>query len=92
MNTLTIIDARITEEDGSFVVTPVWSGVDRPDSASWSTGKNRALAGRLAQAMKAGVVFENPSIMTDVNGKTFVSALSLVRGRALNADLRRLGF
>jgi len=92
MNTPRIIDAKVTNENGRYVVTPVWSGVDRPETGSISTGKTSTLAFRLAQAMKSGQAYERVEVVTDVNGKTFVSALPRFRGRCLNADLLRLGF
>jgi len=55
---------------------------------------DRALAERLKRAVEAGAVFAEPELKTDVHGDKYATAdfRSYVRGRALNADLRRLGF
>lgn len=81
-----------TSSDGSVIVWPVWSNVDRPIGHGMSFGKNKALAARYIAAVMAGKVFSNASIGTDVNGKTYAVAKCNVMGRYLNADLKRLGF
>lgn len=76
-----------------FVVwtTAVGAGVDRPDMHGIGVN-TKALAERLAKAIEAGAVFYNPTVLTDVNGKTFLSVSSRVLARMANADLRRLGY
>lgn len=53
-----------------------------------------ALAKRLKRAVEAGVVFAPARLERDVYGEEYATAdfANYVRGRALNADLRRLGF
>jgi len=81
-----------TSADGSVIVWPVWSNVDRPLGFGMSCGKNKALAARYIAAVMAGKVFPEASIGTDVNGKTYAVATCKVMGRYLNADLKKLGF
>jgi hypothetical protein len=78
-------------DSGAFKVHPVWKGVDRPDTGG-TVVTSRKLAERLAAAIRTGATDIPERIGTDVNGKTYVITRSMVRSRALNADLRRLGF
>lgn len=81
--------------DPSITVHAVWSGVDRPDVGGYAlpdTARGHRLAARLVAAMRAGVVYPNPVVKTDVDGQTYVSASATVLGRMMNADLKRLGF
>lgn len=79
-------------------VKVVWSCdtprlLNRTDGMGWLFGPNhKRLAERLVAAINAGVVFGNPELRTDVNGRTYVSADVKVLGRTANADLKRLGF
>lgn len=70
--------------------------VDRLFIQGWSLGKTSkktlALASRLINALRAGMVFEPYEVKRDVYGRTYISAMTKIRGRYLNADLRRLGF
>jgi len=66
--------------------------LDRPQGVGFVLGQKRDLAERLARAINAGVVFTRPEIKRDVNQKSYVSSEIKVRGRCLNADLKRLGF
>lgn len=76
-----------------WTVSPIWAGVDRPRTGGWRFGpRHKALAERLRRAILAGVVYEDPTAATDVNGKTFVVARTTVLARQANADLARLGF
>ena len=85
---------------GGFVIKVyvVWegAGVDRPRTTSVVVGLDspakRRLAGPYSAAVRAGVVFANPHIRTDIHGSTYVEARSMVSGRRFNADLKRLGF
>jgi hypothetical protein len=73
----------------------VWHGadLDRPHTDGWSLAINKmSLAMRLKKAVDVGAVFQNPKIVTDINGKTYVSAEGHLMGRYLNAELKRLGF
>lgn len=92
MNT-SIVCVNVTASNttpGFVTVTPVWSGVDRPEASGWSVPVK--LAQRLQCAILAGVVCTHPKVCTDINGKTFVDHGVTVRGRAMSADLKRLGF
>lgn len=77
-------------ENGFVLVSPVWTGVDRPVTFGWIVPKK--LVGRLTQALMAGVVCRRPEVMTDLNGHTYMTYDCQVTGRYLNADLKRLGF
>lgn len=64
---------------------------------SWGLkAENMALAQRLKRAVEAGAVFEEPVFSTDVHGEKYIGSAHkpgvMLRGRALNVDLRRLGF
>lgn len=81
--------------DGTFTVAPIWSNVDRPYTGGISVGKNHALGCRLTSAWYAGVVCDmsKVSIATDIRGQTYADVPMLnVRGRTLNADLKKLGY
>lgn len=54
--------------------------------------RKRKLAERLKLAIEAGVVFADPRVSTDVNGRTYLACTSMVHGKTANADLKRLGF
>jgi hypothetical protein len=85
------------QDPAGWSVSVKWSSTDpasapdRTDGSGWLVN-TKALADRLARAVNAGVVFYEPGLHTDVNGKTFVHAASRVLGRMANADLRRLGY
>lgn len=93
-NDLTVT-ARIEQKDDEIVVRGVWTRhsarLDRTDGSGWIV-KDMKIASRLAAAINAGVVFPDPKVATDVNGKSYVNADATVLGRVLNADLKRLGF
>lgn len=89
--------AAIDEHEDGLTVRTFWSGVplDRPQGMGWglkATPAHRNLAARLVAAVNAGVVFRDPVVKTDVNGRTYASASCQVFGRHMNADLRKLGF
>lgn len=89
-----IVDVEITPnglDPCAYSVTPVFSGVDRPRSFSWAL-TSRPLCERLARAVRAGKAISDFGVSTDVAGKTFATFKHHVRGRCMNADLRRLGF
>ena len=74
-------------------VHAIWTGVDRFDVGGWTVGKNDVvLAERLQRAIIAGAAFCDIQILTDKNGQTYVGATSVILGRKMNADLRKLGF
>ena len=91
------VDVEVTQnftEDvtsGYWSVMPVWPGVDRPRVDGYLI-KTERLAGRLARAMLAGVVYVDTEVTTDVDGETYVTSRSTVLARMANADLRRLGY
>jgi hypothetical protein len=86
-------EAKIEDRDGELTVWYDWPGVDRPQTYGIGiNGGSRKLAERLVRAIEAGAAYADPEIKTDVNGKTYVQARSLVLARCLNADLRRLGY
>ncbi len=88
-------DVRITHDEEGFHVRPLWSApnqvLDRPEGTGYLLTQ-RSVAFRLKQAMLDQMVFVDPSIKTDVDGRTYVSASSRVMGRMVNADLLRLGY
>jgi hypothetical protein len=78
-----------------LIVETTWNGVDRTDGlgiALPDTPAGKSLAVRLMRAIRAGVVFTNPTARHDISGKTYASSGYAVWGRTLNADLRRLGY
>ena len=89
--------AEVEERDGldgkeyDVKIVSVSPEVDRPHTYGIRTSKPR-LRDRLIRAINAGVITENPSLKTDVDGKTYVCFSSAVMGRYLNADLKRLGY
>jgi hypothetical protein len=91
------VKASIARMPDHLLVKATWSSktvkLDRTECISFGLKLTHGkLAQRLASAIDAGKIFTNPSIKTDVNGKTYVDARSTVMGRYLNADLKRLGF
>lgn len=82
----------------SITVRTTFHGVnvDRPEAHGYSLGpdtpRNRKLAQRLMAAIRAGVVFTDHEVRTDINHQTFVGYRTHVLGRRMNADLKRLGF
>ncbi len=97
MKTPQIIDVRITpQKDTTFVVTPVWSDVDRPDSMNWGIpkrgAKGRALAERFAKAIWAGAAFTNVKVKKDIYDKTYVDFDCQFSGSDLDGSLTQLGF
>jgi hypothetical protein len=95
--TTSIIDVTITPGDpaeygpNAFTVTPIWSNIDRASDGGWGV-RGRAIAERLARALRAGVVCTNVRVCRDDNGKTYAQYESMVLGRYLNSDLKNLGF
>lgn len=87
-------EVQIKRLGNSINVIPVWSGVDRETSYSWSMPDREInLALRLKQAIEAGVVFSNIEILTDTHGETYVHADNeCILGRYLDSTLRELGF
>ncbi len=88
-------DAEVTpskEFPGSFNVAPVCTShvTDRGCAFSWLASEKHVA--RLSAAIRAQKAIKNPSIKTDIGGKTYVSFDIEVIGRRMNADLKRLGF
>lgn len=78
---------------GEISVNPIWPGVDRPNTGGYLLkAKDGKLAKRLAAAYMSGAAYGEVKIVVDINGKTFVSASSLIRGRCINADLKAIGY
>jgi hypothetical protein len=77
---------------GEWRVYSTWDApVDRPSTHGFVLG-NKRTAQRLVNAINAQVVFDDPVIKTDINGRTYVAASSRVMGKYANADLKRLGY
>lgn len=84
---------EIQNRDTYWLVSPVWSGVDRPNVGGYSTGTNYRLAERLAAFMKSGKAWiGSPEVLTDVDGKSYVNSSLRINTRCLNAELKRHGF
>ncbi len=69
--------------------------VDRPNTGGFGLGHGKtaeSLAVRLANAARAGKMFQSTYVSSDIYGQTYVVAIERVRGRTMNADLKRLGF
>lgn len=80
-----------TPAPGCFAVDPVWAHVDRPNTGGIVV-RGRALADRLARAIRDGVAITGDAVLVDNAGQTYVDARHHVLGRTVNADLRRLGY
>jgi hypothetical protein len=97
---LDVLVHPVTFESGqkaSLCVDPIYDGVDRPNCGGISCGfdspKARKLAERVAAAIVAGKAADNPGkVKVDNDNQTYVHARLQLRGRAINADLRALGF
>jgi len=85
------VEVTLDPTFGDYRVEPVWAGVDRPRTGGWSV-RTRADAERLERAIRAGVVFADARVVTDVNGQTYIQAERRVMGKYFDADLRALGF
>lgn len=90
-----LIDVTITAEDEMpdvFTVRPMWGGVDRPEGTGYAV-RGMKLARRLEAALRAGAVYRDLSIKTDIYNQTYASTTgSQILGRTMNADLTRLGY
>jgi len=76
-----------------FLVSPIWCGVDRPNSGGYSTGKNLKLALRFMKFLQSGSAWSSePEVCVDVNKQTYVNASLKISTRILNAELKRLSF
>lgn len=84
--------AVVTEcDDPAYrVVTVRYEGVDRPETCGIVC--RVAHVPRLVRAIEDGAAFTNPRLAVDIHGQTYVQSTLQVRGKALNADLRRLGY
>ncbi len=86
--------ARIETKNGGITIIAFAdpSVCDRHAHVSaWSVNSAK-LAERLVRAIEAGKILVPVKVATDVLGKTYLAATSLILGRTLNADLKRLGF
>ncbi len=91
-----MLEDVLVEKDhelGGFLISPVWKGVDRPNTGGIGLPRSDAnLVSPIENAMRDGTFWSHAAIATDVNGKTYVAAAAVVSGRHLKADLRRLGY
>lgn len=85
------VRACVGDDEGFFVVGPVFDGVDRPYTHGWQVKEKNVKRLTAALEGEAAKVAEH-KVLTDVNGKTYVSFDIPVRARTLNADLKRLGY
>lgn len=77
-----------------------WSGpeaLDRPSTDGWlfdESQSQRRTAERLCAAINAGVVFKEPELLVDVNGRSYVQAeqTQFFHKRYMNSSLRAVGF
>ena len=83
-------------EDGIgsyYLVSPVWTGVDRPNTGGYSCGRNLSLARRLQTAIASGKLWlKEPQKKIDVNGNSYVCADIKISMRRANSELQKLGF
>lgn len=82
----------IDAQRGGYIVRGNWVGIkaDRTDVCGFCV-RTKFDADRLVAAIKAGVVFTNPSIKTNIYGDTYVNS-NCQLGRRLNSGLKKLGF
>lgn len=91
-------DVTITQQcidgiGGYYLVSPIWDGVDRPNVAGYSCGRNLGLARRLQAAIKSGKLWiKQPQFQIDIYGKSYVQADIRILMRRANSELRKLGF
>src|SRR5437016_5921404 len=91
--------AKIIERLDEIYVEVTWGPekLDRPSVGGWSfdtTAKQRSLAERLTKAINAGVVYKNPRKLTDIGGKTYISAeqTQFFHEQYMNKSLLAVGF
>lgn len=87
--------AHITEQDDAIYVAVIWSGVelDRPFTGGFRLMKGQMkLAQRLKRAIDDQQAYEDPEVVHDMNGQSYVEVRSLVLGKYMDADLKRLGY
>ena len=75
---------------GEVIVDFHWEGVDRPCTGGIVC--KAKYAPRLVKACEAGVLFKNPTVTKDVNGKTYMEASCQVWAKHLDTDLKKLGY
>jgi len=84
-------EVSVRVDGAAFIVGPVWEGVDRSYTHGWEVKEK--LVKRLVAALEGEAAkVTDPKVMTDINGKTYVSFDLPVMGRTMNADLKRLGY
>jgi hypothetical protein len=81
--------AVVQFDGGGWVVWTEWPGVEVPRTMGIKTA-DEGLAYRLADLIRAGKVFVNPEIKTDVNGKTYIWATPTIDAKNLAAEVLRL--
>ena len=93
-----VATSEVIEMDGGkhlCVEVHTTADVDRKRVYGWmlkATPSDQKLAAHLIQAIHAGKALTVGGILTDVNGKTYLNTNTMVTGRTMNADLKRLGF
>lgn len=90
-------DLQVTmkEENGGYFIEVTSSLAMKKDVAAWCLGpKDKKLAGRLLACIQSGKAFTGYHIMTDVEGKTYISArhAGFFHGKQMGMVLRSLGF
>jgi hypothetical protein len=92
MRQVELAHVEVVPEPGSnyVCVYAIWKGVDRPKTHGIVCTKPNAK--RLERAIRAGVVFADTEIRTDVDGNTYAQTSHEVMGKYLNSGLRKLGY
>lgn len=82
---------------GRITVHVRWIGakVDRPITEGWGfSDTDLDLAKRLVVAINDGMVYENPKVMEDIYGKTYIHADTKIGvfGKYLDSELKSIGY
>ena len=80
----------------NYLCLVIWESdkykIDRPHTFTMSAGENKDLAFRFKVAVESGAVFTDIKLNKDIFKNTYVHGFCQVRGRCLNADLKKLGY
>ena len=88
-----IIENRVSDPRFALSIRPVWMGVDLPNGRGWGLPlTDRLLAERLRRAIISGAAFAFVEVRNDVNGKSYVCAPYMIWSRAMDEDLKKLGY
>lgn len=74
----------------NWLVGAVWADVDRPNTGGWCMRTNR-LALRMADAITSGLVYANPVVKVDVNGRSYVHCDDILPAGPIAFVLDELG-